>query len=116
VSTIRQSCKIDGCGAPLWGESEYCWNHDPANAAHVHANAVKASKFRADPRLAELRALAQDLYRRVDEEDYETTRANTLIRIIGIQIDIVRAEKDVALEQVLEELEELKSAVYPRSA
>ena len=98
------------CGSPVWADG-YCWNHHPDNAYAVRENASVGGRGHGDPRLAELRTALQELYVEVKDNGYETTRANTLIRIVTAQIDIVKADREVALDQLQAEFEEFKREI-----
>lgn len=104
-------CMVEGCGGVVWGEDGYCWTHDPANREQVLENVSRAGAGHGDPRLEDLRKEYQALYTLVKDTDYSPTRANTLVRILAGQVDIVRAERDVSVEQLKQTLEEIKDAV-----
>jgi hypothetical protein len=52
----------------------------------------------------------QDLRKRVDDGALDTTKANTIIRAISAEVDIVRLERQVRLEdELVVEIEALKN-------
>src|SRR5215217_4447555 len=106
-----RSCSVEGCGGSVWGEDGYCWTHDPANREQVLENVSRAGAGHGDPELTALRAEYKALYKTVKDTDYSTTRANTLVRILAAQVDLVRAERDVSVDEMKRTLEEIKDAV-----
>ena len=98
------------CGSPVWADG-YCWNHHPDNAEAVRESVSRAGRGHADPRLDKLRTALQELYVEVKDNGFETTRANTLVRIVTAQIDIVKAEREVSLDHLQAEFEEFKREI-----
>ena len=107
----RRGCNEPGCAAPIIDADGWCYAHNPLNREQVLESVSRAGRGHGDPRLADLREALQELYVEVKDNGYETTRANTLVRIVTAQIDIVKAEREVALDALQAEFEELKREI-----
>ena len=86
-----------------------CWSHSPQNAEQRRRTASRGGRSKASKETADLKAELKKLRERVDDGDLDPTKANTIIRAISAEVDIVRLERQVHLEDELAvELEALK--------
>jgi hypothetical protein len=86
-----------------------CRHHAPERAQLRSRAASRGARGRVKKDTAALKTELQDLRKRVDDGDLDPTKANTIIRAISAEVDVVKLERQIHLEDELEvELEELK--------
>ncbi len=90
--------------------SGLCYSHNPEHAAQRLRRASRGGRSKAGKETAKLKTELQDLRKRVDDGALDTTKANTIIRAISAEVDIVRLERQVRLEdELVVEIEALKN-------
>ncbi len=89
--------------------SGLCYSHNPKHAEQRVRRASRGGRSKAGKETANLKSELKNLRQRVDTGELETNKANTIIRAIATEVDIVRLERQVHLEDELAvELEALK--------
>ncbi len=112
--------KRDGgkCTATVEPPNEYCWCHDPDNAAQRKRAAAKGGKSKPNRELSNIKTRLSELADQVLAGEVDRSDAvavgqllNTVIRAVGVELK-VREQQD--LIERLEELERLMED-QPRS-
>ena len=116
-SGITQSGTV--CRATPVEGSSFCYMHDPSYAEKRRRASSRGGKSggrgRSNAGAAYLKEELRALRARVDSGDLDPTRANTMIRCISVEVDVVRLERQVHLEDNLErEVEELQELLGAR--
>jgi hypothetical protein len=95
--------KLNGkpCENVAHGPREYCWSHDPKNAAKRRRNASKAATAKADKEVRELKSEIRDLISRVRDGGFDPTAANACNRLYQTLLTYILAERGIYREEDL---------------
>ena len=86
-----------------------CRHHAPERGPQRSRAASRGARGRAKKDTEALKSELQVLRKRVDEDGLDTTKANTMIRAISAEVEIVKLERTIKLEdELIVELEMLK--------
>lgn len=95
--------KLNGepCENAAHGGQEFCWSHDPKNAAKRHRNASKAATAKADREVRELKAEIREMISLVRDGGFDPTAANSCNRLYQTLLTYILAERGIYREEDL---------------
>ncbi len=112
--------KGDGtkCERIVGASQHYCYSHDPARAGERQRNAIKAGKAggrgRANADLRDRYALLDRILASVKSGAMDKGVAAVACQLIGLQVRILRIERDFDLSDLVERVDMLEEAANAR--
>jgi len=89
------------CKRTADGPEDYCWAHDPKNAAERHRSASKAATAKADKEVKEVKRDIRDLVAMIRDEGFDPTAANAINRLYNTLLAYILAERGIYREEDL---------------
>jgi hypothetical protein len=89
------------CKKSAHGPNDFCWSHDPKNAAKRRTMASRAATAKADKEVRGAKGEIRDLVRLVREEDFDVSKANTINRLYQTLLQYILAERGIFREEDL---------------
>jgi hypothetical protein len=117
VGSLTRRCsgiKRDGgrCAAIVTGPNDYCYQHDPANAARRRQAASRAGRTKPNKEVATLKAELGQLKDDVLAGNVDRNDAAVVVQIYRVLKDLVELERKVkTTEELTEQIRELKRRV-----
>ena len=97
--------------------SGLCYSHNPKYANQRVRTASKGGRGRATKEVRELRSEFREMRQRVDKGSLSPTKANTMIRCLHGEMDAIRLERQILLEDELSiEVTKLKREIFGSTA
>jgi hypothetical protein len=98
------------CKRTADGPEDYCWAHDPKNAAERHRSASKAATAKADKEIRQTKQEIRELVRLVREQGFDVSKANTMNRLYQTLLQYIIVERGIYREDDLaQRIKELAS-------
>ncbi len=117
MSNVCRANKRDGspCTTPATGANEFCWAHDPANAAQRSRIASKGGRGKGGGELPDLKKQLKDLAAGVLNGSIDRSRAAVANQILNTLIRAIEQERKVReMEELAERLEALEQVLKGR--
>jgi len=83
------------------GQQGVCWSHDPKNAEQRSRQASRAATAKADKEVREVKREIRELIRRVREEDFDASKANSVNRLYQTLLQYIIVERGIYREDDL---------------
>jgi hypothetical protein len=95
--------KLNGepCENIAHGPQKLCWSHDPKNAEKRRKQASRAATAKADKEVREVKGEIRELIRRVRDEGFDVSAANTINRLYQTLLQYILAERGIYREEDL---------------
>src|SRR5215212_10806084 len=95
------TAKGERCEDAAHGSQDVCWSHDPKNAEQRSRQASRAATAKADKEVREVKREIRELIRRVREEDFDASKANSVNRLYQTLLQYIIVERGIYREDDL---------------